>query len=72
MKVKSPITTSKDTPPSDLLPNVLFLFPQYAHTVTTETFESMLEWAMFAGKGLQWNWITDPGATIISLSRSSW
>ena len=26
---------------------------------------------MFAGeKGLQWNWITDPGATIISLSRS--
>ena len=55
----------------ETLPSVLFLFPQYSHTVTTETFESMLEWAMFADeRGLQWNWITDPGATLISLSRS--
>ena len=70
MKEKSPTTKSQSTQ-SDSLPNILFLFPQYAHTVTTETFESMLQWAMFAGeKGLQWNWITDPGATIISLSRS--
>ena len=52
-------------------PNILFLLPQYGGTVTTPFFESMLEWAQMAGDyGVKWNWLTDPGATLLPMARS--
>lgn len=52
-------------------PNVLFLLPQYGGQLTTSFFESMLDWAQQAGEyGVKWNWIVDPGSTLLPMARS--
>ena len=52
-------------------PNVLFLLPQYGGQVSTQCFESLLNWALHAGDyGIQWNWITDSGSTLLPRARS--
>lgn len=52
-------------------PKILFLLPQYGNQVTTSFFESMLEWAQQASNhGVEWNWIIDPGSTLLPMARS--
>ena len=52
-------------------PNILFLLPQYGGQVTTPFFESMLTWAQEASDhGVKWNWIVDPGSTLLPMARS--
>jgi len=52
-------------------PSILFLIPAHNSSVTTTLLESMLEFSRFAlDNGIEFNWIVDPGATIISLCRS--
>ena len=52
-------------------PKILFLLPQYGGQVTTSFFESMLEWAQQASNhGVEWNWIIDPGSTLLPMARS--
>ena len=52
-------------------PNLLFLLPQYSGQVTTQCFESMLDWAKDAGMyGVDWNYMTNPQATLLPMARS--
>ena len=52
-------------------PSILFLIPAHNSSVTTPLLESMLQFSRFAlENGIEYNWIIDPGATIISLCRS--
>jgi len=51
--------------------NVLFLLPQYGGQLTTQFFESMMDWAQEAATyGVQWNYLVDPGATLLPMARS--
>lgn len=51
--------------------SILFLLPQYGGMVTTQFFESMLEWSQAAEEyGVKWNWLIDPGATLLPMARS--
>ncbi len=52
-------------------PSILFLVPAHGATVTTPFLESMLEFSRFAiDSGIEFNWIVEPGASLISLCRS--
>jgi len=51
--------------------NILFLLPQYGGQVTTQFFEAMLDWAQEAALyGVKWNYLIDPGATLLPSARS--